>query len=179
MGRLASHMTRPSGWSWRWEPTAGESTRTSTPVSRRCPAGPTPESISSFGESMAPHATTVSRRALTVRVRIRSGAWYSTPVHRRSPSPSPSRTSRLAWSPVRTSRFGRLPRTGCRYETEAEERVPSSRALIWNQFAPRTTVSPVLNGVVGMPAAAQAASSAEPQGSFGGTVRMVTGPVRP
>jgi hypothetical protein len=45
--------------------------------------------------------------------------------------------------------------------------VPSLRALIWNQLAPRTTVVPVLNGVTGMPASSQAASSALPQGSFG------------
>lgn len=43
----------------------GESTRTSTPQSRRSPAGPMPDSISSFGESMAPQLTMTSRRAAT------------------------------------------------------------------------------------------------------------------
>ncbi|CAO0833986.1 hypothetical protein SMICM17S_12697 [Streptomyces microflavus] len=66
MGCFASHMITPSGWSWRCEPTPGESTRTSTPVSRRWPAGPIPESISSLGESIAPQATTTSRRACTL-----------------------------------------------------------------------------------------------------------------
>ena len=37
------------GWSCRFSPTPGRSTTTSTPVRRRCPAGPTPESISSCG----------------------------------------------------------------------------------------------------------------------------------
>ncbi len=174
MGRFASHMITPSGWSWRCEPTPGESTRTSTPVSRRCPAGPMPDSISSLGESIAPQETITSRRARTVPLWTVSGSRYSTPEHR-----SPSKSSRFAWSPVRTSRFGREPRTGCRYDTEADERVPSARALIWNQCAPRITVEPVLNGTVGMPAAAQADSRALPQGSRGGTVRMVTGPERP
>jgi hypothetical protein len=80
---------------------------------------------------------------------------------------------------VRICKFGRLPSNGWRYDTEAEDRVPSSRALIWNQFAPRTTVLPVLNAVVGMPASAQAASHARPHGSAGGTVRIVTGPELP
>ncbi len=57
--------------------------------------------------------------------------------------------------------------------------MPSSRALIWNQFAPCTTVLPELNSVVGMPSCAQARSSETPHGSCGGTLRMVTGPLRP
>ncbi|CAM5504730.1 hypothetical protein SBADM41S_00778 [Streptomyces badius] len=174
MGCFASRMITPSGWSWRCEPTPGESTRTSTPDSRRCPACLIPDSISSFGESIAPQETITSRRARTVPLCTVSGSRYSTPVHR-----SPSNSSRFAWSPVRTSRLGRFPSTGCRYDTEAEERVPSSRALIWNQCAPRITVEPVLNGTVGMPAVAHASSRAVPHGSRGGTVRMVTGPERP
>ena len=65
------------------------------------------------------------------------------------------------------------------YAVEAEERVPSGLALTWNQLAPRTTVRPVLNGVVGSPTCSHAASSASPQGSWSPTVRMVTGPSVP
>ncbi len=57
--------------------------------------------------------------------------------------------------------------------------MPSGRELIWNQWAPRTTVVPVLNGVAGIPAATHASSRAVPHGSSGGTVRIVTGPERP
>ena len=35
------------------------------PTSRRCSAGPMPESISSFGPSMAPDERIISRRAVT------------------------------------------------------------------------------------------------------------------
>lgn len=134
-----------------------------------------PESISSFGESMDPQLTITSRRAATELLWMVSGSRYSTPVQRRLSSNS----RRFAWSSVRISRLGRWPRIGCRYDTEADERVPSSRPLIWNQCAPRTTVEPVLNGVVGIPATAHASNRALPQGSWGGTVRMVTGPERP
>ena len=65
MGRDASHDTRPSTWSSRFSPTPGESTRTGTPISRRWPAGPMPDSINSFGVSMAPAQRTTSRRAET------------------------------------------------------------------------------------------------------------------
>ena len=54
-----------------------------------------------------------------------------------------------------------------------------SSELIWNQLAPRTTVFPVLNGVVGMPAWAQASNRAVPQGSSLFSWRSFTGPVRP
>ena len=109
MGCLVSHMTTPSGWSWRFSPTPAESTTTSTPTPRSCAAGPMPESISSLGESIAPHDTITSRRARTVRVWARFGSRYSAPTHRR-----PSSTSFLARTPVRTSRFGRLSMTGWR-----------------------------------------------------------------
>lgn len=54
-----------------------------------------------------------------------------------------------------------------------------SSELIWNQLAPRTTVRPELNAVVGMPASAQAASNALPHGSAPLRVRSLTGPERP
>lgn len=174
MGCLASHMMTPSGWSWRFLPTPAESTTTSTPTSRRCAAGPMPDSISSLGVSMDPQDTITSRRARTVRVWIRSGSRYSAPTQRR-----PSSTSFLARTPVRTSRFGRLPMTGCRYATDEDCRTLFSSELIWNQLAPRTTVLPVLNAVVAMPACAHASSRAKPQGSAPFSVRSFTGPVRP
>ena len=68
-----------------------------------------PDSISSFALSIEPQDTITSRLARTVRVWIRSGSRYSAPTQRR-----PSSTSFLARTPVRTSRFGRLPRIGCR-----------------------------------------------------------------
>ena len=66
IGRDASQNTSPSTWSSRLAPTPGESTRTGMPISRRCSAGPMPESINSFGVSMAPAVTITSRRADTV-----------------------------------------------------------------------------------------------------------------
>ena len=51
--------------------------------------------------------------------------------------------------------------------------------MIWNQPAPLRTVSPSLKRLVGSPASAAASSSATPHGSAGGTVRMLTGPLRP
>jgi hypothetical protein len=133
-----------------------------------------PDSISSFAPSIEPHDTITSRLARTVRVWIRSGSRYSAPTQRR-----PSSTSFLARTPVRTSRFGRLPRIGCRYATDEDWRMLFSSELIWNQLAPRTTVLPVLNGVVGMPAWAQASNRAVPQGSLPFSWRSFTGPVRP
>lgn len=133
-----------------------------------------PDSISSFGESTDPQETITSRRARTVRVWIRSGARYLAPTQRR-----PSSTSFLARTPVRTSRFGRLPMTGWRYATDDDWRMLFSSELIWNQLAPRTTVVPELKAVVGIPACAHASRSAVPHGSSPFSVRSLTGPVRP
>ena len=66
IGRAASQNTRPSTWSSRLAPTPGESTRTSMPISRRWAVGPIPDSINSFGVSMAPAVRITSRRAETV-----------------------------------------------------------------------------------------------------------------
>ena len=55
----------------------------------------------------------------------------------------------------------------------------SAPELIWNQPAPLVTVWPALNCDVGRPAWAAASRTATPQGSSGGTVRMLTGPLRP
>lgn len=57
--------------------------------------------------------------------------------------------------------------------------MPSGRQLIWNQFAPRMTVLPVLKAAVGMLTVTQASRSATPHGSWGGTVRSTTGPSWP
>ncbi|KAF0964647.1 hypothetical protein MLGJGCBP_02214 [Rhodococcus sp. T7] len=58
-------------------------------------------------------------------------------------------------------------------------RVPSSDALIWNHPAPSRTLVPRLNCTVGNPTFAAASSKATPHGSFGGTSRSRTGPLRP
>ncbi|MCO5557596.1 hypothetical protein L7F22_011162 [Adiantum nelumboides] len=107
IGFAASHMTRPSTWSSRFEPTPGRSERTSMPNSRRCYPGPMPESISSFGVSIAPAARITSRSAVTVSRPGPIPRWYSTPV-----ALVPSNSTWEAQQSVRTSRFGREPRTG-------------------------------------------------------------------
>ncbi len=61
------------------------------PNSRRCSPGPIPDSISSFGVSIAPALTITSRRALTVAWVRMSGVRYSTPVA----TPPSSITTRL------------------------------------------------------------------------------------
>src|SRR5581483_267894 len=68
---------------------------------------------------------------------------------------------------------------GCRYACEDDIRVLSAAELIWNQPAPLVTVCPSLKRLVGRPACAAASSSATPQASSGGTVRILTGPSRP
>jgi hypothetical protein len=68
-----------------------------------------PESISSFGLSIAPAASTTSRRAVTLRRPGPMSCWYSTPVAR-----LPSNSTREAHAPVLISRFGRCPMIGCR-----------------------------------------------------------------
>ncbi len=90
----------------------GESTRTSMPCSTRWSAGPIPESISSFGKSIAPADTITSRRASIRVVRPKALSVMSTPTARRSPSTF-STAIFLAHDPVRTVRLGRS-RFGCR-----------------------------------------------------------------
>ena len=109
MGFFASHWITASGWSCRCEPTPGESTRTSTPTSARCSAGPMPESMSSLGVSIAPAETTTSRRAEMVCALPNALSVTSTPVARRSSSNS----TRLTCVPVRIVRFSRSC-AGCR-----------------------------------------------------------------
>ena len=104
-----SHEMTASGWSCRFEPTPGESTRTSMPTSRRWSAGPMPESISSLGESIAPAERITSRRACMIEERSKALSMYSTPVARCSSSKS----TRMTCRPVRTCRFSRSM-FGCR-----------------------------------------------------------------
>jgi hypothetical protein len=64
-GRRASHMTSASAWSHRFSPTPGRLRSTGIPAARSASPGPMPESMSRRGVSMAPQATTSSRRAVT------------------------------------------------------------------------------------------------------------------
>ncbi len=133
-----------------------------------------PESISSFGVSIAPAESTTSRRAVTARRPGPMSCWYSTPIAR-----VPSKSTREAHAPVRTSRFGRLPMIGCRYAREDDARVPSGSRLIWKNPAPSQTVAPSLNRTVGSPTPLAASSTATPHGSSGAICMIDTGPERP
>src|SRR5699024_3304308 len=139
IGTLDSQEMTASGWSCKLEPTPGASMRTSTPVSCRCSAGPIPESINSFGVSIAPADTMTSPLAINVAVRSYALSKYSTPRARLSPSNKIRATQR----PVRSDRFIRSI-IGCRYDTDEDERGPSFFELIWKDPAPLITVSPAL-----------------------------------
>jgi hypothetical protein len=68
-------------------------------LERRCSAGPMPESISRFGESMAPADTIVSRRAVTSIVQRVSGVRRATPVALGLPPTPRSASSKVRCSP--------------------------------------------------------------------------------
>src|SRR5699024_7246061 len=139
IGTLDSQEMTASGWSCKLEPTPGAPMRTSTPVSCRCSAGPIPESINSFGVSIAPADTMTSRLAINVTVLSNVLSKYSTPSARLF---SLNKIRVTQWS-VRIDRFLRSI-IGCRYDTDEDERVPSLFELIWKKPAPLITVSPAL-----------------------------------
>src|SRR3981189_2724772 len=76
------------GWSCRLAPTPGRSSTTSTPTSRRCVAGPIPESMSSWGEPTAPAVSTTPPEHPTVPVWL--AVEYRTPGHRPPPGAPPA-----------------------------------------------------------------------------------------
>ena len=101
-------------WSCRFFPT-GRSATGSMPMSRKCAAGPMPESMRRCGVLKAPPARITSRLACA-RATSPPALTYSTPV-----APAPWVSTRVACAPVSTVRFPRFL-AGLRNAVAADER---------------------------------------------------------
>lgn len=66
IGSFVRAVTNTSRWSCIFLPTPGRSMATGTSIACRCPPGPMPESIKTFGVISAPAASTMPLRALTI-----------------------------------------------------------------------------------------------------------------
>ncbi len=113
---LVRHRIAAAGWSCRFSPTPGTLATTSMSSSRRCSAGPTPDSMSSCGELTAPPDRMTSPSTCTSVV----APWreYRTPIAR-VPANSTDDTS----ASVRTVRFDRSS-AGRRYASAVDQRWP-------------------------------------------------------
>ena len=139
-------------WSCRLAPTPGRSATTPIPCRASSAPGPTPESWSSFGELIAPAASTTDRRAASGSATPRS-----TTPRQASPASPASSTSRSTSAPVRTTRFAR-PAAGRRKARAAFQRQPP---FWFTSKKPTPSLSPSLKSSRrGMPACSQAATKA-------------------
>ncbi len=117
-----------NGCSDMFRPTPGRSTRGSIPTSRRCSAGPMPDSIRICGDEIAPPERITSLPART------DFSWpscsYSTPTAR-----LPSNSTRVIRQPDRRVRFGRFS-AGSRKVREVAARRPRLVTVVSERWAP-------------------------------------------
>lgn len=132
-----------TGWSIRCEPTPGRSATTVMPCSRRCSAGPTPDSIRMWGVCTAPalcrrveyqrwvcgrirrlgtYESTTSFLAVTRNVSP-LGCVNSAPTAR-GVAPEVSKSTRVTCACVTTFRLGLRTTSGVRYANSVVTRLP-------------------------------------------------------
>mmetsp|Transcript_85231 Transcript_85231/g.264855 ORF Transcript_85231/g.264855 Transcript_85231/m.264855 type:complete len:222 (+) Transcript_85231:827-1492(+) len=143
---LKPKWTGQKRWSCKFSPTGKSLTRL-IPCSRRCAAGPMPESISICGVPTAPQQSTTSLPAPTVAV-APPASRRATPVAVR-----PSIVRRIARASASTVRFGRATAPVRKRKAEAASHITPRLAVTWESAALRCNLP--LKSPVGMPSASQ------------------------